>query len=68
MSTALVDHITLPEARYLSLVAQRLEWPDGRQPKKPSQDDLLATIKASGCLQLDSISVVSRAHETAVTH
>ena len=66
MSSSIVEHVTLAEARYLSLLAQHLESPAGRTPKRPSQDDLLSTIRASGCLQLDSISVVSRAHETAV--
>jgi uncharacterized protein YcaQ len=61
-----VDLVTLAEARYLSLIAQRLEWTEARRKSGPSQDDLLSTIRSSGCLQLDSISVVSRAHETAV--
>ena len=64
--THAADRITLPEARYLALVAQHLEHPVPRPRGKPTQDEILATIRASGCVQLDSISVVSRAHETAV--
>lgn len=66
MSHAPADAISLAEARYLALVAQQLERPDGRRRGRASQDELLAIIHAAGCLQLDSISVVSRAHETAV--
>ena len=66
MTHTVADRITLPEARYLALLAQHLEHPDPRGRGKPTQDEILAAIRASGCLQLDSISVVSRAHETAV--
>lgn len=66
MNRAAVDSITLPEARYLSLVAQHLEHPEPLIRKRPNQADLLHVIRAAGVLQLDSISVVSRAHETAV--
>lgn len=66
MQPPAVDAITLPEARYLSLVAQRLEHTGPPARKKPGHPELLATVQAAGVLQLDSISVVSRAHETAV--
>ena len=66
MTRAAVDSITLPEARYLSLIAQRLEHSEPPIRKKPGQADLLEIIRAAGVIQLDSISVVSRAHETAL--
>lgn len=62
-----VDFITREEARYLALVAQRLEpLPGAPPPVKPTKAHLLHLIRQAGCIQLDSISVVSRAHETAV--
>jgi uncharacterized protein YcaQ len=61
-----VDLITLPEARYLALRAQRLEHGERRSKRKPPKSRLLEIIDDVGCLQLDSISVVSRAHETSM--
>jgi uncharacterized protein YcaQ len=66
VSKQVVETISLPEARFLSLVAQRLECNDLPSATAPTSQDLLEVIRAAGCLQLDSISVVSRAHETAV--
>lgn len=67
MAATSSDFITREEARYLSLVAQRLEpMPGEPVPSKPTKAHLLGIIQQAGCIQLDSISVVSRAHETAV--
>ena len=61
-----VDSMTLAEARYLSLRAQHLEHGERRPRRKPAKSKLLEVIHDAGCLQLDSISVVSRAHETSM--
>ncbi len=53
------------EARLLAVQAQGLD----RRPlfrNGPSKDRLLETIRALGCVQLDTISVVSRSHETVL--
>ncbi len=55
------------EARALATIASRLD----RRPR-PTRDPavqkarLLETIRALGCVQLDTISVVSRSHETVL--
>lgn len=65
--TAAVDLITRDEACYLALVAQRLEpMPGEPVPAKPDKAHLLRLVRQVSTLQLDSISVVSRAHETTV--
>ena len=53
------------EARLLAVHAQGL---DRRPPLRngPSKARLLETIRALGCVQLDTISVVSRSHETVL--
>ncbi|CAA9544926.1 MAG: hypothetical protein AVDCRST_MAG73-2318 [uncultured Thermomicrobiales bacterium] len=55
--------LTADEARLLSVAAQRL---DRRPPGPPTKDGLLATIRALGCVQLDTISVISRTQQTVL--
>lgn len=57
--------LTKDEARFLAVIAQRL---DRRPPARLPRDRalLLDTIRAIGCIQLDSISVISRTHETVM--
>jgi uncharacterized protein YcaQ len=68
VNTAVVaERLTLAEARSLATIASRLD----RRPRLSRDRDaqkarLLETIQALGCVQLDTISVVSRAHETAL--
>ncbi len=65
--TSPISHLTLSrdEARLLAVHAQGL---DRRPPFRngPSKAHLLETIRALGCVQLDTISVVSRSHETVL--
>ncbi len=58
-------HLSREEARWLAVAAQRL---DRRPPARQRRDKalLLDTIRAIGCLQLDTISVISRTHETVL--
>lgn len=60
------DQLSLAEARYLALVAQRLETGSRRYRQQPAKTEMFDTIEQIGCVQLDSISVVSRAHETSI--
>jgi uncharacterized protein YcaQ len=58
-----VVHLTRDEARMLAVIGQRLD----RRPKgkvKPAQ--VLDMIRYLGCVQLDTISVVARSHETVL--
>jgi uncharacterized protein YcaQ len=61
------ESLSLSEARALAAIASRLD----RRPR-PTRDPavqkvrLLETIRALGCVQLDTISVVSRSHETVL--
>lgn len=66
MTRLAAESISLSEARHLSLIAQRLESIEPKRRGKPSQAELLEIVRAAGVIQLDSISVVSRAHETAL--
>jgi uncharacterized protein YcaQ len=52
------------EARWLAVTASGL----ARRPfrRRPTADDLLATIRSLGMVQLDTISVISRTHETVL--
>lgn len=52
------------EARWIAVAAQGLD----RRPfrRRPTKADILATIRAIGCVQLDTISVISRSHETVL--
>lgn len=58
--------LTIEEARYVSLTAQRLEGLPARGRRKPTKADILETIRGLGCIQLDTISVVARSHETVL--
>ncbi len=66
MATGVSDSIVISreEARWLVVAAQGLD----RRPhrRRATKADLLATIQRLGCVQLDSISVVSRSHETVL--
>jgi uncharacterized protein len=61
------ERLSIAEARSLATIASLLD----RRPR-PSRDPavqkarLLETIRALGCVQLDTISVVSRSHETVL--
>ena len=59
--------LTLPEARALAVIAQRLDRrpPAARDPAT-IKARLLETIRALGCVQIDTISVISRSHETVL--
>ncbi len=52
------------EARWLAVTASGLD----RRPfrRKPTAHDLLETIRRLGSIQLDTISVISRSHETVL--
>lgn len=56
--------LTNDEARWIAVIAQGLD----RRPfaRKPRKHDLLATIDRLGCVQLDTISVITRSHETVL--
>ena len=56
--------LTRDEARWIAVAAQGLD----RRPfrRRATKADLLATIRAIGCVQLDTISVISRTHETVL--
>lgn len=56
--------LSVSEARLISLAAQRLDLLP--RPKSPDRETLLEMIRHLGCVQLDSISVVSRSHETVI--
>lgn len=62
-----VERLSRDEAQALATIASRLD----RRPR-PSRDPgtqkarLIETIRALGCVQLDTISVVSRSHETVL--
>ncbi len=56
--------LTKREAQALAVIASRLDRK--HITRKISADDILATIRHLGMIQLDTISVVSRAHETAL--
>ena len=55
--------LTRGEARTLAVIAQGL---DRRRHRRVTKADLLAEIQRLGCVQLDSISVVCRSHETVL--
>lgn len=56
--------LTKREARALAVIASRLDRKHIGRKIKP--DDILDTVRHLGMIQLDTISVVSRAHETAL--
>ena len=62
-----IEQLSIQEARALAVMASRLD----RRPcptREPTTQKarLLETIRALGCVQLDTISVVSRSHETVL--
>lgn len=56
--------ITKREAQALAVIASRLDR--RRISRAITPDDILDTIRHLGMIQLDTISVVSRSHETAI--
>lgn len=56
--------LTRDEARWLAVIATGLD----RRPfrRKPTANDILETIRKLGSVQLDTISVISRSHETVL--
>lgn len=66
-SNASQERLTLDEARMLAVIAQRL---DRRPPRARSRrlvkQRLLEMIRHLGCVQIDTISVISRSHETVL--
>src|SRR5687768_10654790 len=59
--------LSIGEARALATVASRLDRrPRATRDPAVQKARLLETIRHLGCVQLDTISVVSRAHETAL--
>lgn len=62
-----VDRLTRDEARALAVIAQRLDRrPPPTRDRAVAKARLLATIRALGCVQIDTISVVARSHETVL--
>jgi uncharacterized protein YcaQ len=59
------EPITVEEARLLSLAAQRLDLVP-RPTSPPDKTAILEMIRTLGSVQLDSISVVARSHETVL--
>lgn len=59
------EPITAEEARLLSLAAQRLDLV-ARPSAPPDKRSVLEMIRRLGAVQLDSISVVARSHETVL--
>lgn len=57
-----VDHLSMREARAIAVIAQGLDGPSPRRRVK--LDDLRHLVERLGCVQLDTISVISRSHET----
>lgn len=61
------EPLTTDEARALATVAQRLDRrPAPVRDRTTVKARLLATIRALGCVQLDTISVIARSHETVL--
>jgi uncharacterized protein YcaQ len=57
-----LDQLTREEARAVAVAAQGLASPPPR--RRPTLADLRDLIGRLGCVQLDTISVISRSHET----
>jgi uncharacterized protein YcaQ len=57
-----VERLTRREAQAIAVIAQGLASPSLR--RRPRLDDLRSLVERLGCVQLDTISVVSRSHET----
>lgn len=58
------ETLTRVEAQWLAVMAQGLD----RRPfrRRPTKNEILETIRRLGCVQLDTISVISRSHETVL--
>jgi uncharacterized protein YcaQ len=56
--------LTKREAQALAVIASRLDRRPSR--RKVTRDDILDVIRHLGMIQLDTISVISRSHETAL--
>lgn len=67
-STPLVaEQLTIDEARMLAVIAQRLDRrPSPVRSRKLMKQRLLETVRHLGCVQIDTISVISRSHETVL--
>ncbi|MEJ7901405.1 MAG: crosslink repair DNA glycosylase YcaQ family protein [Thermomicrobiales bacterium] len=62
-----MERLSLAEARSLAVIAQRLDRrPRGSSNPRTTKRRLLEIIRAIGCVQLDTISVISRSHETVL--
>ncbi len=57
-----MEHWTRDEARAIAVAAQGLASPPPR--RRPTAADLRRVVEQLGCVQLDTISVISRSHET----
>ncbi len=57
-----MEHLTREEARAIAVAAQGLASTPPR--RRPTVDDLRGVVNRLGCVQLDTISVISRSHET----
>ncbi len=57
-----VERLTRREAQALAVIAQGLAQPPSR--RRVGSDDLRDLVRRLGCVQLDTISVISRSHET----
>lgn len=64
MDTTPTHELTMHEARWIAVIASGLD----RRPfrRKPTRADILDVVRRLGCVQLDTISVISRSHETVL--
>jgi len=61
------SELTRREARELAVIASRLDKrPRHSRDPRVQRERLHETIRALGCVQLDTISVISRSHETVL--
>lgn len=66
-TNAASERLTKPEAQALATIASRLDRrPTPTRDQKTQKQRLHEMIRALGCVQLDTISVVSRSHETVL--
>jgi uncharacterized protein YcaQ len=66
-ASGVAERLSIAEARALATIASRLDRrPRSSRDAGTQKTRLLETIRALGCVQLDTISVVSRAHETTL--
>lgn len=62
LATQPVERLTRREAQALSVIAQGLASPPPK--RRITRGDLRDLVRRLGCVQLDTISVISRSHET----